>query len=78
MKKILAMMLALLMLFQGIFPMRVQAEGEGVDIESPSAILMEASTGTVLYEKAADERRSPASVTKIMTCLLYTSDAADE
>lgn len=70
MKKILAMILAFLMLFQGILPMRVQAEGEGVDIKSPSAILMEASTGTVLYEKAADEKRSPASVTKIMTALL--------
>lgn len=70
MKKILAMILAFLVLFQGILPMRVQAEGEGVDIESPSAILMEASTGTVLYEKAADEKRSPASVTKIMTALL--------
>ena len=31
---------------------------------------MEASTGTVLYEKNADERRSPASVTKVMTMLL--------
>lgn len=70
MKKILVAALSCLMLFQGIFPMRVQAEGEGVAIESPSAILMEASTGTVLYEKAADEKRSPASVTKIMTALL--------
>lgn len=39
-------------------------------IESPSALLMEASTGTVLYEKEAHVRRSPASVTKIMTVLL--------
>lgn len=70
MKKILVAALSCLMLFQGIFPMRVRAEGEGVAIESPSAILMEASTGTVLYEKAADEKRSPASVTKIMTALL--------
>lgn len=70
MKKFLVVMLSCLMLVQGIFPMRVRAEGEGVDIESPSAILMEASTGTVLYEKAADEKRSPASVTKIMTALL--------
>lgn len=31
---------------------------------------MEASTGTVIYEKDADTRRSPASVTKIMTALL--------
>lgn len=42
----------------------------GPNIESPGAILMEASTGTVLYEKDADTRRSPASVTKIMTSLL--------
>ena len=31
---------------------------------------MEASTGTVLFEKNADEMRSPASITKIMTLLL--------
>lgn len=43
---------------------------DGPEIESPGAILMEASTGTVLYEKDADTKRSPASVTKIMTTLL--------
>ena len=41
-----------------------------VEINAPSAILMEGSTGTVIYEKNADERRSPASITKIMTLLL--------
>ena len=46
------------------------ASGSAIEIESPAAILMEASTGTVLYEKDADTRRSPASVTKIMTSLL--------
>lgn len=39
-------------------------------IEAPSGILMESSTGTVLYEKDADTRRSPASITKIMTLIL--------
>ncbi len=39
-------------------------------IQSPSAILMEASTGTVIYEKEADRVLSPASITKIMTLLL--------
>lgn len=33
-------------------------------------ILMEASTKSVIYEKAPDERRSPASITKIMTAIL--------
>lgn len=41
-----------------------------LELTSPSAILMEASTGTVLYEKNANEQRSPASITKIMTLLL--------
>lgn len=36
----------------------------------PSAILMEASSGEILYEKNADEMRHPASVTKVMTLLL--------
>ncbi len=35
-----------------------------------SALLMEASTGTVLYEKNADQALSPASITKIMTLIL--------
>ena len=39
-------------------------------LASPSVLLMEAQTGTVLYEKNASEQRSPASITKIMTLLL--------
>src|SRR5699024_736218 len=41
-----------------------------LSVEAPSAILVEASTGEILYEKNADEQRSPASITKIMTLLL--------
>ncbi len=44
--------------------------GEGVQIAAPSAILMEASTGQVIFQKDAQMRRSPASITKIMTLLL--------
>lgn len=40
------------------------------EIDAPSAVLMDAATGTVLYEKNAHERLAPASVTKIMTLLL--------
>ena len=39
-------------------------------ITAPSAILVEASTGQVIYELNATERRCPASITKIMTLLL--------
>ena len=42
----------------------------GPEITAPSAILMEASTGTIICEKNADEPRNPASVTKIMTLIL--------
>ena len=41
-----------------------------VEVSAPSAILMEASTGTVIFEKEADTARPPASVTKVMTMLL--------
>lgn len=42
----------------------------GILLTCPSAILMEASTKSIIYEKAPDERRSPASITKIMTAIL--------
>ena len=48
----------------------------GPQVGAPSAILMEASTGQIIYEKDADEQRPPASVTKIMTLLLIF-DALD-
>lgn len=40
------------------------------EVEAPSYILIEASTGQVICEENATERRSPASITKIMTLLL--------
>ena len=41
-----------------------------LSVSAPSVLLMEASTGTVVYEKNAHEIRHPASITKIMTTLL--------
>ena len=41
-----------------------------LDLDCRAALLMEATTGTVLYESNADEAYPPASVTKIMTLLL--------
>lgn len=54
----------------------VEAAVPGPEISAPSALLMEASTGQVIYEKNADEKRSPASITKIMTLILIF-DAID-
>ncbi len=48
-------------------PMHVWA---APDVATPSYIVMEASTGQVICEQDADVRRSPASITKIMTLLI--------
>ena len=55
-------------------PMEAEAP---ITLTSPSAILCEASTGRVIFEKNADERRPVASVNKVMTILL-TLEAIDE
>lgn len=41
-----------------------------LNLQTPCALLMEASTGKIIYAKNEDERRTPASVTKVMTLLL--------
>jgi len=41
-----------------------------IDINAPSAILMDAGTGTILFEKNAHEKMEPASITKIMTLII--------
>ena len=55
-------------LIVGLVPVGVQAAD--LQIEAKSAVLMDAATGTVLYEHNAHEALPPASVTKVMTMLL--------
>ena len=72
-RRFIAGMLTILMMISAlvICPSGMQkVYAEELTIEAPSAILIEASTGTVLYEKNADEKMRPASVTKVMTLLL--------
>lgn len=75
-KRMAAFFLAVILAVAGgPVPLWAEEEGEVQNgtaqlIEAPSGILMEAATGTVLYEKDADTRRSPASITKIMTLIL--------
>lgn len=64
MKRIIALGLALLCLLPA------QAQAAAAPVTAPSAILMEKSTGTVLYEQDAKTQYEPASVTKVMTLLL--------
>ncbi len=47
-----------------------ESAGSAPSVTSPSALLMDAATGTILYEKNSTEERPLASVTKIMTLLL--------
>lgn len=72
MKRIAAFFLTVILWFStGITVEAVPA------VSAPSVILMESSTGQVIYELNSTERRSPASVTKIMT-LLLTFEAIHE
>lgn len=74
----MGLLLGVVSLFQ-INILSVQAEEywpEGPTVEGEAAIVMEASTGTVLYEKNADEQLYPASITKIMTALLAVENSS--
>jgi len=53
-----------------------KVKSDGTNIEAKSALLMEPMSGKILYEKNADEKFAPASVTKVMTMLL-TMEAVD-
>lgn len=68
MKRLFAFTL-IVVLFATMCCVRASAEG-APDVSCPSAILMDQTTGTILFEKNADEKRAPASVTKVMTLLL--------
>ena len=82
------LLLGLICLAWGVFPAQAAAAA-APEVTAQAAILVEASTGRVLYEKNAHEQHYPASMTKMMTCilglerntpgaLLRVSDAADD
>ena len=65
MKKILFVFLILVSLF--IIPVKAE---EQMASNAKSAILIEASTGTILFEKSSNEKFAPASMTKMMSLLI--------
>lgn len=79
MKKAFTILLCIICYFFNFHVLLANAEEDTtqLNISAPSVILMEASTETVIYEKDADTKRAPASVTKIMTMLLIF-DALEE
>lgn len=59
------------------FPERVSAEGaEDISLYATSAVLMDADTGRVLYEKNGYAPMAMASTTKIMTCILVLENSS--
>lgn len=75
MKKIISFFTALLIAFSALTVLTFAEDGALAEVSAPqinakSAILMEATTGTVLFSQNEEYFNSPASVTKIMTLLL--------
>ncbi len=76
-KKNILFLLVLLFIFEVMFvPIRVFAQTGDVSIASTAAILVEKSTGRILYEKRSTEQFYPASVTKIMTAILVIENSS--
>ncbi len=67
--KILLMISVCIFMWSFVAPVSAVSIEED-DISSASVLLIDADTGTVLFEYNADERRAPASTTKIMTAVL--------
>lgn len=87
-KNITFIILTIMIILKALGPMSVLASPEQLDdhdptandslnLESPSVVLMEGSTSTIIYEKNKEEALPPASITKIMTILLIF-EAMDE
>jgi D-alanyl-D-alanine carboxypeptidase (penicillin-binding protein 5/6) len=64
-KRKIALIMAVVIWMLPMIPVKAE-----VAVSSPSVILIESSTGQIIYELNSAERRSPASITKIMTLLL--------
>lgn len=77
-KKITALLLALSFVSVPVTAQEQTAQQTAaLDVNAKSAVLMEQSTGRILYEKNADEALPPASVTKIMTLLIIYDSVAN-
>lgn len=74
MTRLLALLVAVIALT--VAPTSALAQSSRPDIEAPSAIVVEASTGEVAYAKDPSAKRSIASTTKLMTALLTLESVA--
>ena len=74
-KRLLSVILALLMAISGLC-VTISAVDVEFSVSAASAVLINADTGTIVWEKNAYEQRAMASTTKIMTALL-TAEAGE-
>jgi len=75
MRRSLAIVLAMMLVLGNIGFANVQSvQGAEIETQATSAILMDAASGQILYEKESHKELAPASVTKLMT-LLVAADA---
>ena len=71
MKKIISVLLCVLMIIPlSVISFAEEENTSALTLTAKSAILMEISSGKVLFSKNPDEKLPPASITKIMTLLL--------
>lgn len=73
MHRFISILLSASLLFSGFVNQEADTTkpaAEGISVSAPSALLMEVSTGTVIYEKDPHTQLRPASITKIMTLIL--------
>lgn len=74
-KKVYTVVISVLLLVLALSPLLCQSAAAIEDISAKSAILIEQSSGKILFEKNADERLPMASTTKIMTAIVVLESA---
>ncbi len=74
---LIAWILAIAFLMLPFLSSSAQAELTSVNVASDHALLIDADTGAVLYEKSAQQQAFPASTTKIMTAILVIENTTD-
>lgn len=76
MKRILSFLMVLLLISGSVFALEPVPDS-AISLQVESAVLLEKTTGEIIYEKNSHEKLSPASVTKVMTMLLVVEAIAD-
>lgn len=69
-RKLFFNILCIFLMLNFLMPISFSFATTDVTVNAPVALLMDANTGKILYEKNAYEKMYPASTTKIMTAIL--------